>query len=97
MLSLQLGRNGRWRCRATPAFASPRHNRARFGEPEQKSYLCISKKRKSAGFSSFRVFRGKLSYMNGKIVLYDRKNYKQARENLLGDNFYEVLYREKFL
>ena len=28
--------------------------------------------------------------MSGKIVLYDR-------ENLLGDNFYEVLYRENFL
>ena len=35
--------------------------------------------------------------MSGKIVLYERKNYKQARENLLGDNFYEVLYRENFL
>ena len=35
--------------------------------------------------------------MSGKIVLYDRKNYKQARENLLGDTFYEVLYRENFL
>ena len=34
--------------------------------------------------------------MSGKIVLYERENYKQARENLLGDNFYEVLYREKF-
>ena len=97
MLSLQLGRNGRWRCRATPVFASPRHNRARFGETVQKAYLCTSRKRKSAGFSSFRVFRGKLSYMNGKIVLYDRKNYKQARKNLLLDSFSEVLYREKFL
>ena len=35
--------------------------------------------------------------MSGKIVLYDRKNYKQARKNLLLDNFSEVLYREKFL
>ena len=35
--------------------------------------------------------------MNGKIVLYDRKNYKQARKNLLLDSFSEVLYREKFL
>ena len=46
-------------------------------------------------FSRFKG--GQLSYMSGKIVLYDRKNYKQARENLLGDNFYEVLYRENFL
>ena len=85
------------RQRPRPALDSPWHKRARFGEAEQKSYLCISRKRKSAGFSSFRVLRGQLSYMSGKIVLYDRKNYKQARENLLGDNFYEVLYREKFL
>ena len=35
--------------------------------------------------------------MNGKIVLYDRKNYKQARENLLLYNFYDVLYRKHFL
>ena len=85
------------RPRSRPTLDSPWHKRARFGEAEQKSYLCISRKRKSAGFSSFRVLRGQLSYMSGKIVLYDRKNYKQARENLLGDNFYEVLYREKFL
>ena len=84
------------RPRSRPTLDSPWHKRARFGEAEQKSYLCISRKRKSAGFSSFRVLRGQLSYMSGKIVLYDRKNYKQARENLLGDNFYEVLYREKF-
>ena len=75
MLSLQLGRNGRWRCRATPAFASPRHNRARFGETVQKAYLCTSRKRKSAGFSSFCVFGAnyhiwaeKLSYMTVKII-----------------------------
>ncbi|MDD6499596.1 MAG: hypothetical protein PUF44_05795, partial [Bacteroidales bacterium] len=79
------------------AIASPRHNRARFGETDEKSYLCISRKRKSAGFSSFCVFRGKLSYMSGKIILYDRENYKQARKNLLLYNFSDVLYRENFL
>ena len=84
------------RPRSRPTLDSPWHKRARFGEAEQKSYLCISRKRKSAGFSSFRVLRGQLSYMSGKIVLYDRKNYKQARKNLLGDNFYEVLYRKIF-
>ena len=75
MLSLQLGRNGRWRCRATPVFASPRHNRARFGETVQKAYLCTSRKRKSAGFSSFCVFGAnypiwaeKLSYRIVKII-----------------------------
>ena len=85
------------RPRSRPTLDSPWHKRARFGEVEQKSYLCISRKRKSAGFSSFRVLGGQLSYMSEKIILYDRKNYKQARENLLGDNFYEVLYRENFL
>ena len=35
--------------------------------------------------------------MSGKIILYDRKNYKQARKNLLLYNFPEVLYRENFL
>ena len=35
--------------------------------------------------------------MSEKIILYDRKNYKQARKNLLLYNFSEVLYREKFL
>ena len=45
----------------------------------------------------FSRFRGKLSYMSGKIILYDRKNYKQARKNLLLYNFSDVLYREKFL
>ena len=38
-------------------FDSPRHKRARFGETVRKAYLCISEKRKSAGFSSFRIFR----------------------------------------
>ena len=56
-------------------FASRRHNWARFGGAEKKSYICISRKRKSAGFSSFRVFgltilyeRKKLSYMSVKII-----------------------------
>ena len=35
--------------------------------------------------------------MTEKIILYERKNYKQARENLLLYNFYEVLYRKIFL
>ena len=45
----------------------------------------------------FSHFRGKLSYMNGKIILYDRENYKQARKNFLLDSFYEVLESEKYL
>ena len=39
----------------------------------------------------FSRFWGKLSYMNAKTILYERKNYKQERENLLGDNFCDVL------
>ena len=35
--------------------------------------------------------------MSGKIVLYERENYKKARKNLLLYNFSDVLYREKFL
>ena len=73
------------------SLASRRHNRARFGEPEQKSYLRTSRKRKGAGFSSFRVLRGVLSYMSAKTILYDRKNYKQDSENLLLYSFYDVL------
>ena len=41
--------------------------------------------------------------MSAKTILYDRKNYKQARENLLLDsfcealdNFSEALFRENF-
>ena len=29
--------------------------------------------------------------MSAKTILYDRKNYKQARKNLLLDSFYEAL------
>ena len=35
--------------------------------------------------------------MSGKIVLYERKNYKQARKNLLLDNFSDVQDSENFL
>ena len=45
------------RHRAALPLASPWHNRARFGETGCLSYLCISRKRKSAGCSSFCVFR----------------------------------------
>ena len=75
-------------------LVSRRHNLVRFGETGQKSYLCPSRKRKSAGFSSFRVLRGKLSYMSEKTILYDRKNYKQDSENLPLYSFSEVLESE---
>ena len=45
----------------------------------------------------FLRFWGKLSYMSGKIILYDRENYKQGRKNLLLDNFHDVLLSENFL
>ena len=45
----------------------------------------------------FSRFWGKLSYMSAKTILYDRKNYKQARENLLLDSFYDVLESENLL
>ena len=57
------------------AFASPWHNWAHFGETDLSSYLCLSRKRKSAGFSSFCVFGAnypiwaeKLSYRIVKII-----------------------------
>ena len=56
-------------------FASPWHNWARFGKTDYSSYLCLSRKRKSAGFSSFCVFGAnypiwaeKLSYRIVKII-----------------------------
>ena len=45
------------RHRAALPLASPWHTWARFGGTDPKSYLCISRKRKSVGFSSFCVFR----------------------------------------
>ena len=48
------------------ACASAWHDLARFGGMERKAYLCLSRKRKSAGFSSFCVF--------GQTILYERKN-----------------------
>ena len=33
----------------------------------------------------------------GLTILYERKNYKQARKNFLLDSFYEVLESEKYL
>ena len=85
------------RCPCRPVLDSPWHNWARFGGTRGKPYLCLGKKRKGTGLSSFRVFRGKLSYMSGKIILYDRKNYKQARKNLLLYNFSEVLLSKNLL
>ena len=35
--------------------------------------------------------------MSAKTILYERKNYKQARKNLLLYSFYEVLDSENYL
>ena len=60
---------------ASLRFASPWHSQARFGRTARKAYLCISRKRKSAGFSSFcilganyPIWTEKLSYMTVKII-----------------------------
>ena len=45
------------RHRAALPLASPWHTWARFGGTGSLFSLCISRKRKSAGFSSFFVFR----------------------------------------
>ena len=54
-------------------------------------------KEEERGLFLFLRFWGKLSYMSGKIILYGRENYKQARKNLLLDSFYEVLESDNFL
>ena len=51
------------------AFANPWHNAARFGITGKKAYLCLSKKRKGAGLSSFRVFGANYPIWAGKIIL----------------------------
>ena len=51
------------------AFASPWHNAVRFGITGKKAYLCLSKKRKGAGLSSFRVFGANYPIWAGKIIL----------------------------
>ena len=55
------------------------------------------RKEEERGFFLFLRFWGKLSYMSGKIILYDRENYKQDRKNLLLYNFHDVLLSENFL
>ena len=56
----------------------------------EKHIFASAERGRAQAFPLF-AFWGKLSYMNGKIVLYDRENYKQARKNLLLYNFHEVL------
>ena len=55
------------------------------------------RKEEEHGLFLFSHFWGKLSYMSGKIILYDRENYKQGRKNLLLYNFHDVLLSENFL
>ena len=62
-----------------------------------KSISLHQRKEEERGLFLFCHFWGKLSYMSGKIVLYDRENYKQARKNLLLDNFHDVLLSKNFL
>ena len=55
------------------------------------------RKEEEHGLFLFSHFWGILSYMSGKIILYDREDYKQERENLLLNRFYDVLLSENFL
>ena len=57
------------RCALALCFASPWHNWARFGGTRGKPYLCLGKKRKGAGLSSFRVFGANYPIWAGKIIL----------------------------
>ena len=68
-----------------------------FWQNGTKSISLHQRKEEERGLFLFSRFWGKLSYMSGKIVLYDRENYKQGRKNLLLDNFHDVLLSENFL
>ena len=52
-----------------PKLGQPVANWARFGGTRGKPYLCLGKKRKGAGLSSFRVFGANYPIWAGKIIL----------------------------
>ena len=68
-----------------------------FWQNGSKSISLHQRKEEERRLFLFLRFWGKLSYMSGKIILYDRENYKQARKNLLLDNFHDVLLSENSL
>ena len=68
-----------------------------FWQNGTKSISLHQRKEEERGLFLFLRFWGKQSYMSGKIILYDRENYKQGRKNLLLDNFHDVLLSENFL
>ena len=85
-------------CPTAPPLALPARGTtwrvlAEWGE----KHIFALDKEEGLGLFLFSRFWGKLSYMGEKIILYDCENYQQARQNLLLDNFPEVLYREKLL
>ncbi|MGN1241084.1 MAG: hypothetical protein ACI4T7_01225 [Alloprevotella sp.] len=65
-------------------------------ERHKKHIFASAKRGRAQAFPLF-AFLGKLSYTSGKIILYDRENYKQGRKNLLLDNCHDVLLSENFL
>ena len=68
-----------------------------FWQNGTKSISLHQRKEEEHRLFLFSHFWGKLSYMSGKIILYDRENYKQARKNLLLYNFSDVLLSENLL
>ena len=68
-----------------------------FWQNGTKSISLHQRKEEERGLFLFLRFWGKLSYMSGKIILYDRENYKQGRKNLLLYNFHDVLLSENSL
>ena len=76
-------------CRS--ALCQPVAQSSAFWQNRRKIIHLHQQKEEERRLFLFSRFRGKLSYMNGKIILYDRENYKQARKNLLLYNFHEVL------
>ena len=68
-----------------------------FWRNRTKSLSLHQQKEEERRLFLFLRFWGQLSYMSGKIVLYERENYKQARKNLLLYNFSEVLLSKNLL
>ena len=82
--------------RPAPGVCQPAAQLGAFWQNGTKSISLHQRKEEEPVLFLFSHFWGKLSYMSGKIILYDRENYKQGRKNLLLYNFHDVLLSENF-
>ncbi|MCI6485160.1 MAG: hypothetical protein MSA20_02795 [Bacteroidales bacterium] len=83
--------------RPAPCALTARGTTWRVLAERHKKHIFASAERGRAQAFPLFAFLGKLSYMSGKIILYDRENYKQGRKNLLLYNFHDVLLSENSL